>query len=314
MKRRLPVILAVLMITLFFSGCRVQVVERRLIEESFDIRGLYAADPRHIWAAGTKGNVYLFDGSNWSRCESGTGENLYDVDGSSNEDVWAVGSRGTILHFDGTQWKAWKAPTERDLSGVSVVSEHEVWAVGNGIVLRFDGDRWQDSAVPWNLEGVCAVSDSCVWACGDEGIVHFDGSKWVMQMESGNPVVEVCALDEVNAWAVGSDNYENPISVSTIFRFREGWSPEFRVPDCYLYTVAAIEGGQVIASGSSGVVCKRVNGRWTRSEETTFEGFYAIAGINGDIWLGGYEIGAKWIGWPVIVRMAGGRETKYRLR
>ena len=96
-----------------------------------------AISPTNVFAVGSGGAIWRYDGSTWTTMTSGTTNTLNAVWGTSPADVYAVGDRGTILHFDGTQWTREESGTDANLTGVGGVGAGEVYAVGtNSTVLR----------------------------------------------------------------------------------------------------------------------------------------------------------------------------------
>ncbi|MCZ7584066.1 MAG: hypothetical protein M5R36_12420 [Deltaproteobacteria bacterium] len=51
-----------------------------------------------VYAVGAGGTIHHFDGAAWSRMNSGSAADLWDVWGSGPDDIFAVGTGGTILH------------------------------------------------------------------------------------------------------------------------------------------------------------------------------------------------------------------------
>jgi photosystem II stability/assembly factor-like uncharacterized protein len=54
-------------------------------------------DAKNIWVVGEKGTILYFDGSSWTRQESGTQNTLYGIFRAGSRDLWVVGEKGTIL-------------------------------------------------------------------------------------------------------------------------------------------------------------------------------------------------------------------------
>lgn len=77
-----------------------------------------------VFAVDTWGNIFHYDGAEWSLSldggEPGTGDVLVDIAAPSPTDVYAVGHDGVILHYDGSGWTRMESGTEANL--------HSVWA------------------------------------------------------------------------------------------------------------------------------------------------------------------------------------------
>jgi len=107
---------------------------------------------------------------------------LFDVQGTSANDVYACGSKGAMFHFDGTAWTAMSMGTndavvrmwKEDASGT-------LYAVGHkGRVWRNSGADWSGmtSGTTQNLYGIGALG-GVVHAVGQDGtILRLSGSTW----------------------------------------------------------------------------------------------------------------------------------------
>ena len=135
-----------------------------------------------MFAVGSRGSIYRFDGSRWTPQTSGTGKNLAAISVTSTESAFAVGLDGVILEYDGNEWEARTSGTRNTLLDVWAASTSDVFAVGrNGTILHFDGSAWtrQTSGVKIDLTAVWGASPTNVYAVGDRGtILHYDGRHW----------------------------------------------------------------------------------------------------------------------------------------
>ena len=71
------------------------------------------------------------DGGEWTQIPTPSFEDLYAIDGRSDDEIYAVGASGTIVEFDGSEWSRTPSGTGRDLFDVRAVAS-EVIAVGDG--------------------------------------------------------------------------------------------------------------------------------------------------------------------------------------
>lgn len=167
---------------------------------------------------------------------------LYDVSGTSPNDLWAVGSSNgpfsLLLHWDGSAWtqpNSGPRPFPSSFGGVAAVSTADAWAVGSGggaqtLTMRWDGSAWnavpsQSPGTTFNtLSDVAVVSANDVWAVGSSSsspgvsqalIEHWDGSTWsVVSSLGGSALSSVTAISPNDVWAVG---YEGSIPQSSTF-------------------------------------------------------------------------------------------------
>ncbi|HNN90901.1 MAG TPA: hypothetical protein PKI03_01480 [Pseudomonadota bacterium] len=168
-----------------------------------DLSGIWGSGPGNVYAVGQGGTVLRFDGRAWRAVTTGVGDDheLSSVWGSGAADVFVVGAQypdqvGVVLHWNGASWTRTTVPA-RQL--------HTIWGAGpkdvlvggqapaeegggiNGILLRFDGQRWkrllprerENMQVQLGIWGVRAAGDRVgqAWFVGQNSqIAHFDGT------------------------------------------------------------------------------------------------------------------------------------------
>jgi hypothetical protein len=146
--------------------------------------------PRDVWSdgetivvVGLYGRIRRFDGENWHEDKTGTTSHLYDLDGTSLDNLWAVGTDGTILQFDGSQWTAESSPSSIIFHRVDVGENGTVAVVGeHGRIVVKTGETWQKHVLDQNhqLTTVFVESDNSIWCSGrNVGLYHFDGTNSV---------------------------------------------------------------------------------------------------------------------------------------
>jgi hypothetical protein len=159
-----------------------------------------------------RGEVYHFDGTDWSPMDIPETPILIWVYGLGSDDVFAVGERGSALHYDGATWTEMATGTDSDLWGVWGDASDDVWAVGGEIgtgppvLLHFDGDAWSAVAVPTldrastALLKVWGTTATNVFAVGQLGVIlGYDGTNWA-QVPSGT------SEDLISLWGTGPDH------------------------------------------------------------------------------------------------------------
>jgi hypothetical protein len=144
----------------------------------------------------------------------GSAHRLFDVWGSSDNDVYAVGWGGEILHYGGVSWSE-SVPDGGGfamLRSVSGTSPANVIAVGRtndlrGLVLRYDGAAW----TPWihsgseELYGVWVENATSAIAVGSLGaILRFEGDTWsAMQSPTTEAIFCVWGNSSNDVYAAG---------------------------------------------------------------------------------------------------------------
>ncbi|HKP53287.1 MAG TPA: S-layer homology domain-containing protein [Chloroflexia bacterium] len=199
------------------------------------LRTIEVFSPTDIWAVGyyapytndysayrARTLIQHWDGTQWSIVPSPNGPGdtgyLYDISGSSPDDIWAVGDyvanismsykQPLTLHWNGNTWSVVPTvdhPYSMSLSAVEALSSDNVWAVGSGNtgdpqnrlahIIHWDGAQWvRDTSITGNpnesshLAGIAVVSNNDMWAVGEYRstpsspfqtyIVRWNGTKW----------------------------------------------------------------------------------------------------------------------------------------
>jgi hypothetical protein len=164
--------------------------------------GIKAVSSNDVWAVGYASTIQSgktvnqpltehWNGSKWAsianpNLTSAGGGNLYNIGGSSSNDLWAVGGSNQQMlteHWDGKSWTLISSPSvgpdsSNWLSGVAALATDNVWAVGRvaigghgfqPFVEHWDGHQWITSQDPTQgageLDGVTTVGNQ-VWIVG----------------------------------------------------------------------------------------------------------------------------------------------------
>jgi hypothetical protein len=154
-----------------------------------DLYGVWASDPSHVFAVGSKG-VVQYDGTQWLS-PIDVGVTLYAVWGTGPSDIWAVGDGGTIVHFDGTGWTKVESHTGWPLYTVWGTAQNDVFAGGLlGTLLHFDGVAWGPIRNPEpTFPTITSIS-------GDGRRIFFGNSELLLDRTS-QPTA-ACAATETN--------------------------------------------------------------------------------------------------------------------
>ena len=184
------------------------------------VNGISAVSPTEVWIVGSNGNVWEYDGSNWTQ-HVGTGlwgaNTINGVSAYSSTEVWIVGNSGHVWEYDGTDWTQHSGTgrwEDANLGEVFAYSPTEVWIVGaNGNVWEYDGSSWSQHSGTgrWDtqqINGVSVYSSTEVWIVGNSGHVwEHDGSSWTQHSGSGTwgtrNINGVSAYSPTEVWIVG---------------------------------------------------------------------------------------------------------------
>jgi len=183
------------------------------------------------WACGRWGTIiHTTDGGKkWVPQQSGTDYTLSSISFVDSRNGWAVGDGGTILRTKdgGKTWTKQKSPVPYFLMGVQFVNAQKGWIVAERTTILFTEDGGQTWQVQFKdkdfiLKRVSFCDDRNGWAAGEFGYIYHteDGGKtWRKQagefrfseetgeMEGGNFIFDVVAINPRTAWVVGIDGY-----------------------------------------------------------------------------------------------------------
>jgi hypothetical protein len=124
-----------------------------------ELRGIWGSGRNDVWGVGqrdvrcsdhygyceTEATIYHWDGIAWERHHFVGQEEaiLYDVWGTSANDVWAVGFRewpekGLLVHWDGHGWSEVDSGSMHPLHAIHGTPDGQMWIVGDkGTILRY---------------------------------------------------------------------------------------------------------------------------------------------------------------------------------
>ncbi len=148
------------------------------VEAITDIWGASASD---IFAVGSSGSVFHFDGSKWDSVTCFESVRFNGVWGSSGSDVFAVSNDGEICHFDGVSWIMMESGTDEPLEDVAGDSPTNVYAVGYyGTVLHYDGISWTpvNTGHAVGFPAVSVLPSGTVFLATTKGILKSEGDGW----------------------------------------------------------------------------------------------------------------------------------------
>ena len=177
--------------------------------EAFDtsaagsLSGVWGTGPDDVFIVGgteAQGEVYHFDGTEWSAMAVPEGQGLLVwAYGFGPDDVYAVGVNGAMVHYDGSAWTAIETGTDADLWGVWGTAADSLWIVGGDPDTDNcgDGEAEDEQTCLWSFDGTAltpyalnkkendrgASSMFKVWGIGD--LLFAVGQKGLMLQNSG---------------------------------------------------------------------------------------------------------------------------------
>jgi len=125
--------------------------------------------------------------------------------GSSPEDIWFVGDSGSIVHYDGSGFTRLESGTDVDLRSISRADDNNIWVSGylpsymEHVLLHYDGQDWNTIVEGWPfigneyarignlIFGIYADHDDYCWVYTDEGVYHIRSDYDGAAMRIANP-------------------------------------------------------------------------------------------------------------------------------
>jgi hypothetical protein len=173
------------------------------------IRKIFAFNPQDIYIVGNTGAVLHYNGSNWTKIESGTGLNINDVWGDYNASTGQneilgvatnifIGPDKAIIKIDGLN--AQLISTEGvigNLSSVWFKSNEKYYVAGGGTYEKnnLNDLRWANGEYDISIYSISKIRgnglNDIVSAGGYGEVLHFNGISWksylnITQLNNGN--------------------------------------------------------------------------------------------------------------------------------
>jgi len=186
---------------------------------------------REGWASGRWGCIlYTEDGGKtWARQKTETDVTLSSVSFVDSKNGWAVGDMGMIIHTKdgGKTWEKQKSPVPFRHMKVQFISPTKGWIVSEQSHILYTEDGGKNWTIQFKARDIILKSISFCdplhgWAAGEYGYIYYTrngGKTWEKQagryelsektgeMEGGNFLFDVMAVNPQAAWAVGIDGY-----------------------------------------------------------------------------------------------------------
>jgi hypothetical protein len=149
------------------------------IDINFEAVGGFSS--RELYAVGWRGELWLFDGSSWSRLDSQTNTILTRVCCAQDGNVYCCGQRGVLLRGRENRWDVidsvgvsadlWDVKWFGGQVYVSTISSLYNLVDNELVQVRFGED------LPLSFYHL-SVADRALWSIGCKDVMHFDGDSW----------------------------------------------------------------------------------------------------------------------------------------
>lgn len=134
-----------------------------------------------LYAVGSKGQIWHFNGQGWRPCQSPTNADLHEVRCLAPDKVLAVGQRGTVLLGAGDTWNmVTDDDFDEDLWGVEMFGD-DIFVAGYGGLGKVhpQGITPVDTGLGRTVLGYrLRARDGLLWSIGNDDILVFDGQAW----------------------------------------------------------------------------------------------------------------------------------------
>ncbi len=141
------------------------------------------------------------------------GEPLFALSAVAPDDVWAAGGRGMVMHYDGTEWTT-QYVGRGTYVGVAAITVTDVWVVASeGDVAHWDGSSWATQRLPDSPTSgpvptaIWAIAANDIWVSSYDGMYsHYEGSSWATFDVASNPTssfLSVWGSAPDDVWLVG---------------------------------------------------------------------------------------------------------------
>lgn len=156
------------------------------------LRAIWGMSLNNIFAVGHYGTILRYNGSTWSKMNSGTNLHLKDIWGTSDSDIYAVGGDdsqglGILLHYNGSTWS--KIYERTFTPGIPSGYTSTIWGLQNEYYLNSGSGQYNGKDSLWSyisaptdntyLETIRGDSKKNFFFIGHFGlVVHWNGKNW----------------------------------------------------------------------------------------------------------------------------------------
>jgi photosystem II stability/assembly factor-like uncharacterized protein len=258
------------------------------------------------WASGRWGCIlHTADGGKtWVRQNTGTDLTLSSVFFIDPKDGWAVGEEGIIIHTadGGKTWEKQRGPVPFFHMKVHFESPLKGWIVSEQTHILYTEDGGKTWSIQFKdqdfiLKSVSFCDGLNGWAVGEYGFIYHTsngGKTWENQggtfglsaktgdVEGGNFLFDVAAIDPQTAWAVGIDGYV----IRTINGGKTWQEVSTGAPKTQLFSVSSDKGETILIGGNGAFLFSPDRGKTWKACECNppiiYDWVYGIAGRGGN--------------------------------
>jgi hypothetical protein len=245
-----------------------------------DIHGIHGVGDR-LWAAGSEGQILVFDGTWWGLKQTPIKETLRAVWARTEEDIIAVGDHGSILHSNGLVWTVAEPPEALakahwwDVHGVG----SNWWLAGDQGLWSYDGENFtlllsDEDGRPQRVRGLWSGAADSVWIVGEGGLIrHWTPSGFESFDMPGGDLLAISGVSNSDFWVVGEKGRILHWDGESFFEY-------VPLAKQTLRDVTAIDSQDVWAAGDSGLLLHWDGQAWSIHTQVEHIDLHAVGVTN----------------------------------
>lgn len=184
---------------------------------------IFAFGPNDIWIAA--GNVFHFNGIEWSQQRGELAGFCNKIFGSSSSDIYFVGDDGKIVYFNGLSWRNVVSNTKLNIYDIygcenNRTNKYDIYAVASNLfvsydkrVLKFESgliDSIPSTNIPYSIHGIwlsnsqkCFIAGAHIYNKDKKQLASF--SPWIQNAVSSNYLFDITGNTENDIMSVGGN-------------------------------------------------------------------------------------------------------------
>ena len=177
--------------------------------------------------------IIHFDGIQWREQKIQRGGALWSISGCDPQEMWASGSEGTIYHYNGTSWARDSSPipiissARQELGDIRVKNRAEAYVLGSNTPISGDtsfgnlatfyflskaNQQWSiagsysfhsgQTGDRFGLYGLWLSPNGALYSF-DSGVFRWTGSGWINVYQTSSALRRIAGVDDNNFFVVG---------------------------------------------------------------------------------------------------------------
>jgi len=156
-----------------------------ITNKSKTIAGFLSIDgfsEKEVYAVGHRGEIWIFDGSQWRQIESPTNLILNCVRCTPQGQVFACGQSGVILSGRGSTWTELKQDiTDEMIVSLAALGDRVYFATGDAVLFSLEDGKFHETRIKRNQDATTGFLDSNgqeLLSVGEKDIYRYNGAEW----------------------------------------------------------------------------------------------------------------------------------------